>query len=44
MELTLRQRSRGFARFGWVQLRRAAARQVDEALDALETIFASEPA
>ena len=44
VELTLRQRSRGFARFGWVQLRRAAARQVDEALDALEAIFASEPA
>jgi uncharacterized protein YndB with AHSA1/START domain len=32
VEVTVRQRARGFGRFGYVQLRRAAARQADEAL------------
>jgi uncharacterized protein YndB with AHSA1/START domain len=36
--LTVRQRPRGFARFGFVQLRRAAVRQVEGALDGLETL------
>ena len=36
--ITLRQRSRGFARLGFVQLRRAAARQLDGALEGLEAV------
>ena len=35
VELTVRQRARGFGRFGYLQLRRAAARQLDEALGSL---------
>jgi uncharacterized protein YndB with AHSA1/START domain len=35
----VRHRSRGFARFGFLQLRRAAARQLDGALDGLERLF-----
>jgi len=34
--ITLRQRPRGFARLGFVQLRRAAVRQLDSALEGLE--------
>jgi uncharacterized protein YndB with AHSA1/START domain len=36
--LTLRQRPRGFARLGFVQLRRAAGRTLDGALDGLDAI------
>jgi hypothetical protein len=36
VELELRQALRGFARFGGLLVRRAAARALDEALDALE--------
>ena len=35
VELTVRQRARGFGRFGYLQLRRAAARQLEEALGSL---------
>ena len=35
VELTLKHRGRGFGRFGWLQLRRAARRQAEEALDNL---------
>jgi uncharacterized protein YndB with AHSA1/START domain len=37
--ITARQRTRGFARFGFVQLRRAARRQLDAALDGLERVL-----
>ena len=40
--LTLRNRGRGFARFGYLQLRHAARRQLDDALDGLAGLF--EPA
>jgi uncharacterized protein YndB with AHSA1/START domain len=36
VELELRQRPRGWARFGGLQLRRAAARELDDALAGLE--------
>jgi uncharacterized protein YndB with AHSA1/START domain len=36
--IKLRQRPRGFARFGFIQLRRAAGRQLDEALEALDAV------
>ena len=38
VEITLRQRPRGFARFGFVQLRRAAGRQLEGALEGLEAV------
>ena len=38
VEVTVRQRARGFGRFGYVQLRRAAARQADEALVSLAAL------
>jgi len=31
--------SRGFGRFGYLQLRRAGARQVEQALDNVEALF-----
>jgi len=37
--LTLRHRGRGFGRFGYLQLRRAGARQVEQALDNVEALF-----
>ena len=42
VELTLRHRGRGFGRFGYVQLRRAGARQVEQALDNVEALFGAE--
>ena len=39
VSLSVRHRPRGWARLGFMQLRRAAARQVDEALDGLETLL-----
>ena len=36
--ITLRQRPRGFARLGFLQLRRAAARQLDGALEGLDEL------
>ena len=39
MELTLSHRGRGFGRFGYVQLRRAGAKQVEQALDNVEALF-----
>jgi uncharacterized protein YndB with AHSA1/START domain len=39
MQLTLSHRGRGWGRFGFVQLRRAGARQVEEALDNVEALF-----
>jgi uncharacterized protein YndB with AHSA1/START domain len=39
IRLTLRQRPRGFARFGFIQLRRAAGRQLDGALEGLEALL-----
>ena len=39
VRLTVRHRPRGFARFGFIQLRRAATRQVDGALEGLEAVF-----
>jgi uncharacterized protein YndB with AHSA1/START domain len=41
VSLTLRQRPRGFARFGFLQLRLAAVRQVEGALDGLEAVLGS---
>ena len=43
VSITSRQRGRGFARFGFVQMRRAAARQVRDALDGLVRVL-GEPA
>ncbi|MBA2631379.1 MAG: SRPBCC family protein [Thermoleophilaceae bacterium] len=40
LELTLRQRPRGWARFAPFQLRAAARRQVEGAVEAVEAIFA----
>jgi hypothetical protein len=37
--ISVRHRPRGFARFGFVQLRLAARRQLDGALDGLERLF-----
>jgi uncharacterized protein YndB with AHSA1/START domain len=42
VELTLRHRARGFGRFGYFQLRLAAAKQVDEALERLEAVVERE--
>lgn len=42
VSLTVRHRPRGLARFGFVQMRRAAARQAEGALDGLERVFAPE--
>ena len=39
LKITMRQKPRGFARFGFVQLRRAATRQLDGALDGLERLL-----
>lgn len=39
IELTVHNRPRGFARFGYLQLRHAAGRQVEQALDGLENLF-----
>jgi len=41
VELTVRHRSRGFARFGFLQMRLAAARQLDQALEGLESVVAA---
>lgn len=38
LELTLRHRARGFGRFGYFQLRLAAARQVEQAVESLAGI------
>jgi uncharacterized protein YndB with AHSA1/START domain len=40
VELTERNATRGFARFGGLQLRRAMRRRLDEALDSLAGLFA----
>ena len=37
--IAVRHRPRGWARFGFIQLRKAASRQVDEALDGLEALL-----
>ncbi len=42
VELRARQRLRGWARFGFMQIRRATARQLEQALDNLEAIFPPE--
>jgi uncharacterized protein YndB with AHSA1/START domain len=39
VSITLRHRTRGFARFGFFQVRLAAQRQLDEALDGLERLL-----
>jgi uncharacterized protein YndB with AHSA1/START domain len=39
--ITVRNKPRGFARLGFVQLRRAAARQLEGALDGLEQLVGS---
>ena len=39
VSVTVRNRPRGLARFGALQLRRATARQVDEALAGLQSLF-----
>ena len=39
VQITVHHRPRGWARFAFVQLRRATARQVEEALDGLEALF-----
>jgi hypothetical protein len=41
--LTLRQRPRGWARFGVIVLRRAGRRTLDDALEGLATLLASPP-
>jgi uncharacterized protein YndB with AHSA1/START domain len=38
VQLTVRHRPRGFARFGFFQLRLAAARQLEQALEGLESL------
>ena len=40
--LTLQHKGRGWGRFGYVQLRRAGARQVEQALDNVEALFERE--
>jgi uncharacterized protein YndB with AHSA1/START domain len=40
--LTLRQRPRGFARLGLIQLRQAAVRQVEGALEGLDAVVAKD--
>jgi uncharacterized protein YndB with AHSA1/START domain len=42
LELTLQHKGRGWGRFGYVQLRRAGARQVEQALDNVEALFERE--
>ena len=39
VSITLRHRTRGLARFGSLQVRMAALRQIDEALDGLERVL-----
>jgi uncharacterized protein YndB with AHSA1/START domain len=39
VSITLRHRTRGLARFGFLQVRLAAVRQLDEALDGLERVL-----
>jgi uncharacterized protein YndB with AHSA1/START domain len=39
VSLTVRQRPRGFARLGFIQLRRAATKQLEGALDGLERLL-----
>jgi uncharacterized protein YndB with AHSA1/START domain len=41
VELTVRHRPRGFARFGFIQMRLAAVRQLDQALEGLESLVAA---
>jgi uncharacterized protein YndB with AHSA1/START domain len=42
VRLTLRQHPRGLARFGFLQLRRAAVRQAEEALEGLDALVAKD--
>jgi uncharacterized protein YndB with AHSA1/START domain len=42
VELTLQHKGRGWGRFGYLQLRRAGARQVEQALDNVEALFERE--
>ncbi|HEX2231769.1 MAG TPA: SRPBCC domain-containing protein [Thermoleophilaceae bacterium] len=44
VELTVRHRPRGFARFGFVQMRMATARQLEQALDGLEAVVGAKEA
>jgi uncharacterized protein YndB with AHSA1/START domain len=44
VELTVRHRPRGFARLGIFQMRLAAARQLEQALEGLESVVAREEA
>jgi uncharacterized protein YndB with AHSA1/START domain len=39
VEITARHKPRGFARFGWLQLRLAAGRQLDDALEGLQRVL-----
>jgi hypothetical protein len=39
VDIAVRHRPRGWARLGFIQLRRAAVRQVEEALDGLEALL-----
>jgi uncharacterized protein YndB with AHSA1/START domain len=41
VELTVRHRPRGFARFGFIQMRLATARQLEQALAGLESLVAA---
>ena len=42
VQLTARERPRGLARFGYLQLRRASARRLDAALEGLERLVGGE--
>jgi uncharacterized protein YndB with AHSA1/START domain len=42
VQLTVRHRPRGFARFGFLQMRAAAAKQLEQALDGLGALVAAE--
>ena len=42
VQLAVRHRPRGFARFGFVQLRMAAVRQLEQALEGLDSLFRRE--
>jgi uncharacterized protein YndB with AHSA1/START domain len=44
VELTVRNRPRGWARFGTFQLRRATARQLEQALEGLESVVGAKGA
>jgi uncharacterized protein YndB with AHSA1/START domain len=44
VELTVRHRPRGFARLGFVQMRMAAARQLEQALEGLEAVVGAKGA